>query len=326
MPDTVGYTGSSVATQARRRWQQVDPLLPEPDTLTEASLAVGGHSVTLAGDDGRLVAAGSCEHWAGSADSLDLTWGAARRFRLDVQIAGPDVGDCLDRALSRWREHLDGVEGTDDADSAAVVTWPSRDVDGIVALLRHGFAPRGVVAARHARVGGVADDVPAPAGIGVRRATLDDIDAVVALGLETIRFDAHFGGVVERPGTRAALRQEISEMLTRPQVWVWVAERGDAAVGMLAADAPQSAGWIAPMVREAPVAYNMLTYVSPAERRSGVGAALVAQFHADADATGAPVTLLHYEQTNPLSAPFWGQQGYRPVWTSWEARPAGVMR
>jgi hypothetical protein len=38
------------------------------------------------------------------------------------------------------------------------------------------------------------------------------------------------------------------------------------------------------------------------------------------------VTLLHYEQTNPLSVPFWSQQGYRPLWTSWAARPARTIR
>jgi hypothetical protein len=36
--------------------------------------------------------------------------------------------------------------------------------------------------------------------------------------------------------------------------------------------------------------------------------------------------LLHYEQTNPLSAPFWSRQGYRPLWTSWESRPACAVR
>jgi hypothetical protein len=29
---------------------------------------------------------------------------------------------------------------------------------------------------------------------------------------------------------------------------------------------------------------------------------------------------------NPLSAPFWSQQGYRPLWTTWEARPASAIR
>jgi hypothetical protein len=24
--------------------------------------------------------------------------------------------------------------------------------------------------------------------------------------------------------------------------------------------------------------------------------------------------------------PFWGHQGYRPLWTTWEARPARMLR
>ena len=29
---------------------------------------------------------------------------------------------------------------------------------------------------------------------------------------------------------------------------------------------------------------------------------------------------------DPLAAPFWGRQGYRPLWTTWEARPARMLR
>ncbi len=29
---------------------------------------------------------------------------------------------------------------------------------------------------------------------------------------------------------------------------------------------------------------------------------------------------------NPLAVPFWGRQGYRPLWTTWEARPARMLR
>jgi hypothetical protein len=36
--------------------------------------------------------------------------------------------------------------------------------------------------------------------------------------------------------------------------------------------------------------------------------------------------LLHYEQLNPLSAPFWNRMGYRPLWTGWEVRPAVSLR
>ena len=38
------------------------------------------------------------------------------------------------------------------------------------------------------------------------------------------------------------------------------------------------------------------------------------------------VWLLHYEQVNPLSGPFWSHRGYRPLWTSWEARPTLTLR
>jgi hypothetical protein len=39
-----------------------------------------------------------------------------------------------------------------------------------------------------------------------------------------------------------------------------------------------------------------------------------------------PAGAVHYEQMNPLSAPFWSQQGYRPLWTEWAARPAAALR
>lgn len=43
-------------------------------------------------------------------------------------------------------------------------------------------------------------------------------------------------------------------------------------------------------------------------------------------AAGVPVILLHYEQLNPLSMPFWSRHGYRPLWTTWQASPASAMR
>ena len=71
-----GGNGSGLAGQVAQRWRLIDPLLPEPAAAPPAG---AGHqiAVTLAG---RQVARGWCEHWAGAPDSLDLTWGAARRF------------------------------------------------------------------------------------------------------------------------------------------------------------------------------------------------------------------------------------------------------
>jgi GNAT superfamily N-acetyltransferase len=316
-----------IAAQVSRRWRAVDPLLPVPDNLQRHAAA----HVIVAEVAGEPVAAGACEHWTGMPDSLEMTWGAARRFLLTVRIAGQDVGASLDALLSRWRRHLEGEQDAKETDSAAVVTWPSRDSGGITTLLNHGFAPRGVVAVRsvsrrRAVDGqGSSDDV-AGADVRIRTAGPDDLGAVVSLGQEVIRFDSHFGGVVERLGTAAALRNEVQGMLAGSRSWTWLAERDGAAIGMLLGQGPASAGWIAPMVGAAPVAYNMLTFVDPGQRGSGVGAALVARFHLQAEAAGAAVTMLHYEQTNPLSAPFWGRHGYRPIWTSWEARPASALR
>jgi GNAT superfamily N-acetyltransferase len=332
-------TASSISATAGRRWQAIDPLLPAPLIPP----GCGERLVATAAGD-QPMAVGRCEHWEGAPDSLELSWGAARRFQLTVAIGVPDVADALDRLLSLWRDHLARIPGTDGDDTAATVTWPSRDIDAVPALQRHGLVPVEVIAARVTgrdparrtagrplRSGGSAGySQPAADHVGnglrIRRAVPADIDVVARLGLEVIRFDAHFGKVIERPGSAAAMRREAARLLAGPQAWTWLAERDGMAVGMMSAERPESTGWIAPMVRAASVAYLELMYTLPHERGTGIGAALVAALHRDIDAASAAVTLLHYEQVNPLSVPFWSQQGYRPLWTTWEARPARGIR
>ncbi len=258
---------AALAGAISARWQAADPLLPVPQTLQPG--AGCGATFIVPGPDGLPVAAGSCEHWDGAPDSLELTWGAARRFQLTAQVGGPDVAAALDELLAQWRVHLVGLPGADDPDSAAVVSWPSRDVDGVATLLRRGFAPRGVVAARPA--GGRPPSDRAAADFSVRAAGPADLDTVARLGLAVIKFDAHFGGVVERPSTAAALLTEAAGMLAQPAPWIWLAERRDEAIGLLMAEDPAATGWIAPMIGRTPVAYNMLTFVAAAERGTGRG-------------------------------------------------------
>jgi GNAT superfamily N-acetyltransferase len=314
---------SSLTAEVAAHWRTIDPLLPTP-AGTEQSC---GTQLLVTGPGGRLIAHGGCEHWHGAAGSLDLTWGAARQFRLTARVAGPDAGSSLDRLLAQWADHLSAVPGTDAADTAAVVTWPSRDTSGVQALLRHGFAPLEVIAARRTekrpaeRAGDLGDQ-----GVQLRRAGPADIDAVVGLGLEVIRFDAEISSVTVRPSTAAALREDCAGLLSGPRPLAWLAERDGNPVGMLIAEPPSAAAWIAPLAGPAPVAYLLLAGVQPGERGHGVGAALAAGFHDDIAAAGVPVALLHYAQVNPLSAPFWSQQGYRPLWTVWEARPASTVR
>jgi GNAT superfamily N-acetyltransferase len=330
MSAVAGNAGTSISALVMRRWQEIDPLLPVPGPLPQGC----GAEFTFAGGTGEPAAAATCEHSEAAPGSLDTAWATVRRFELAPQITGPDIAGTLDRLLGQWRDHLTCLPGTDSQDTAAVINWPSRDIDGVKALVRRGFAPLAVVAARTAGrdpAGRAATDEPGGnrprlAGVGIRRAGPADIGAVVRLGLETIRYDAHFDNGGERPDTADALRHEAGEMLAGPEPWIWLAERDGRAIGLLAAQRPELAGWIAPLVRQAPVAYLMLMFVAPGERASGIGAELMARLHADVRAAGVPVTLLHYEQLNPLSAPFWSQQGYRPLWHTWEARPARSIR
>jgi len=333
MPTVTGDAANTLIAGVGRRWRAIDPLLPDP----VAPPADCGASLVVAGPGGRPAAVGACEHWEGLPDDLDLAWGAARRFQLTAWTAGPDIGAALDQLLSLWRDHLAALAGTGDEDTAAVVTWPCRDIGGITALVRHGLSPFAVVAARETRRhahrtapvqggGESADPGAGPQDLRIRRATPADLDTVVRLGMEVIRYDAHFGDVVERPTTAAALHQEAAGLLAGPECWTWLAERDAVVTGMVAAQRPEATGWIAPMARPSPAAYLMFGFVRPDERASGTGAMLTARLHHDVEAAGVPVTLLHYEQTNPLSVPFWSQQGYRPLWTYWETRPASTLR
>ena len=316
---------SGVFARAERRLLLIDPLLPPPRPAAPHC----GAPLSVAGQAGEAVA-GRCEHWAAEPGSLDLSWGAARRFRLSATIAGPEVAAGLGQLLARWRDHLAVVHGAGADDAAALVDWPSRDADGVLTLLRHGFDPLEVLAARTAPRRAAPSLAGAPGGhegsLLIRRAGMPDADVVARLAIEVIRFDSRFGAVNERPDTLAALRREAAGLLAGPEPWAWLAERDGEPVGLLAAQRPEAARWIAPMVGLVPAAYLMLMFVHPDERGSGTGGRLVAEFHREADAAGVAVTLLHYEQLNPLSAPFWSRHGYRPLWTTWQATPACGIR
>ena len=67
-----------LAARAARRRLESDPLLPAADPAAPHC----GADLTVVSEAGVPVAAGRCEHWAGEPGSLDLTWGAARRFQL----------------------------------------------------------------------------------------------------------------------------------------------------------------------------------------------------------------------------------------------------
>ncbi|MEU4741402.1 GNAT family N-acetyltransferase, partial [Actinosynnema sp. NPDC023658] len=66
--------------------------------------------------------------------------------------------------------------------------------------------------------------------------------------------------------------------------------------------------------------------VLPGARGTGVGRQLMAHAHRELARLGTVGTYLYYNPPNPLSSVFWPRQGYRPLWTMWEVRPAGALR
>ncbi|ONI92115.1 hypothetical protein ALI22I_05750 [Saccharothrix sp. ALI-22-I] len=152
-----------------------------------------------------------------------------------------------------------------------------------------------------------------------------DLDAAVGLQLELARWNQQFGGRVPRPSTEANSRRILGARLAWPtSSWTWVAEVAGAVTGLVVVTPTERADRVAASVAAGPVAYVGCLVVGAGHRGDGVGAALVATAHDALDAAGVGVTLLHYYAMNPLSAPFRHRCGYRPLWTEWSRRPAGM--
>jgi GNAT superfamily N-acetyltransferase len=306
---------------AGRRWRDLDPMLPAPGDLP------AGCSVPLmtTGGNGRPAGVAVCRHQYVPAHALEQVWGTATRLVLTPRLREPDAHAALDDLLGQWHDHLAGLPEADNEDAAAMIEWPSRDISGVNALLKHGMQAITVIAVRSAGRAILADAGP-PADVVIREAGPDDLDAVTELEMGVIRFDAHFGAAILRTATETLVREATRKALARRQAWVWVAERSGHLVGLVHVLPPDESAWIAGMTGPGSTAYLQSMFVGPDERGGGLGAALVKRAHDELDARGISITLLHYAQMNPLSGPFWSRMGYRPLWTGWESRPAVAVR
>jgi GNAT superfamily N-acetyltransferase len=301
-----------------KRWRGLDPLLPLPSDQTAGC----AEPFQVTSRDGRPTGFAVCRHQAFADDSLSQTWGTAARFVLTPRLRDQDTAPVLDDLLCQWRDHLNELPQAHDADTSALVTWPTRDISGVRALLKHGLQPMTVLAVRPA-------ERPVPvqeAGVVVRHATLDDLDAVAAMELGVIRYDAQFGGSVPRLRTGELVRADTQIALGKQPHWIWLAERAGRPAGLLVVQPPADANWVATMTGQRPAAYLSTLFVMQDQRGAGTGTALVRHAHAQLDEQGVAVTLLHHSQVNPVSGPFWNRMGYRPLWTSWETRPAAALR
>ncbi|MGH3858810.1 N-acetyltransferase family protein [Actinokineospora sp.] len=292
------------------RFASLDPLLPA------AVDPPPGDLLTAALPDGEQVSAVLTRTLIqpGTPQSL---WSAFEVFELHPLLGATD-GDALDPLLRAWPSKL----GVTSADTACVVTWPSRDAAAAKALLAHGFVPLSVLAVRTA---------PPPAreptpGVAVRRATRADLDVLVKSALAEVAYSAQVGGAVPRPDAPAVKRAALRAHLTQGDP-IWLAERDGVAVGHAEGWHTDSVpgSWAETRVRHGRWGYVNCLSVRPDARHAGVGQALMAVAHAEL----SPRTVgsfLYYNPPNPLSPVFWARQGYRPLWTVWEVRPAAALR
>jgi hypothetical protein len=169
--------------------------------------------------------------------------------------------------LTRWRGLVIDQATPGEPDSAAQVSWPSRDPVMTRLFLSSGLAPVSVVAARPAgrQVPAGGPDLP------VRRLRESDLGHAVGLWLEVVRWDAQFGAVNERPSTADRIREELVDELGRANPWTWVAEVDGRVAGLLMISPPARSGWIAPVVKGSATAYLGCLGVSAGRRGRGGG-------------------------------------------------------
>lgn len=259
------------------------------------------------------------DHPVGSAARM---WSASHVTEL-WPLLGAAGGDGLRALLAAWRDRMPEL-GLPDEDSAAVLTWPSRDVEACRVLLDHGFVPLSVIAVRT-----MLDATPAttPDRVRVRRAGRADLEACLELSMAEQVFSAQVGGTVLRAETPTLKRTLLGLRIDQGEP-VWLAERDGVPVGLAECGFSDaiSREWLASRVPAGRWGYVNCASVAPGARSHGIGQVLADHLHADFAAAGVRGCYLYYNPPNPLSSVFWPRQGYRPLWTVWEARPAAALR
>ncbi|RKT56690.1 GNAT family N-acetyltransferase [Saccharothrix australiensis] len=308
------------------RFACLDPVLPPVAAPPE------GDVLTAALPDGSRVA-GVLRRQVHDRASAARLWSATEVWELTPLLGGAGAAG-MDALLRAWRRRMDRV-GATERDSACVLTWPSRDAEAARALLDHGLVPLTVIAVRRAGAGADPRATPsrpvaadgAPVAPVIRRATPADLEAVLALALAELRFSSLVGSTVDRPDAAGVKRRALAERLAAGGP-AWLAERDGIAVGLAECALVTSEPGNPTSTRLPPGRWGYVNCVSvlPAARGAGIGQRLMAHAHRELHRLGTVGSYLYYNPPNPLSSVFWPRQGYRPLWTMWEVRPAGALR
>jgi GNAT superfamily N-acetyltransferase len=296
--------------QQKARFTTVDAMLPvaaDPPDGEQLDATARGRRVS-----------GVLQRHAHAPDSPDLLWSAA-----DVWQLFPFIGDTgtagMDALLRAWRDRLDAENPG--ADSSCMVNWPSHDAEAVRAFLDHGFVPISTLAVRTAPPA-----LAAPPGVTVRRAALADFEDALALLVST--FD--YLGLVASPrraNTPDLLAPQLRRRLDQGDP-VWLAEQAGEVVGVAECGWIDSSpgSWAAELLPFGRWGYVNNVAISLHVRGRGVGRALMSLAHNEFHRDGTTRTYLYYNPPNPLASVFWHRQGYRPLWTMWEIRPASALR
>ncbi|PRX46709.1 acetyltransferase (GNAT) family protein [Prauserella shujinwangii] len=308
-------TGTDLVAAQADRFAAIDSLLPV------AASPPDGETLVATLPDGRRVT-GVLRRTDIDPAAPEALWSALRVWELTPLLGDGGTAE-MDAVLRACRARLDRERPV--TDSACVVAWPSRDVEATRALLDHGLVPLTALAVRGAGTAAGAGD---PA-VRIRRARPADVEPILRLERVEIEYSAQVGNLRPRPGSgeRDRRRRTLRRRLADGEP-VWLAELGGEPVGF--ADGGRtdvtpetSFGTMLPAGR-----WGQLHSVAvlPGVRGRGVGRALLAAAHAELDRDGARGTSLFYNPPNPLASVFWHRQGYRPLWTIWEVRPAALLR
>lgn len=294
-----------------QRLRAIDPLLPPvaPPPPTEM-LATG--TVT-----GALLLS---DYPDGSPARM---WSASHVCEL-VPLLGDAGLTGMNALLAAWLRRLPELR-LPDRDSACVVCWPSRDVEVSRALLDHGFVPLSVIAV-NTPLGAAGGGSGAQGRDGVRLAGPGDLEECLRLALAEQAYSAMVGGAVLREETEEVKRGLLAARLQRGEP-IWVAEQDGVIVGLAECGYSDAVpgSWTATRLPAGRWGYINCASVLPGARDRGVGGRLVGLAHAAFVAAGVAGSYLYYNPPNPLSSVFWPRQGYRPLWTVWEVRPATAL-
>jgi GNAT superfamily N-acetyltransferase len=227
----------------------------------------------------------------------------------DVAADGPAAVDALAAAVRRLGSP--GTAGT----AADGVLWPTADE-----VVAGWWAAVGLERAAHYALRPPTPlQAPVPAGVEVRRARPADTEAVVALHVDAVVFQAAVSPYIRAvPAGEVGFRRRLvegrssthvaaaagGELLGACEWWVVSAEDSDDRPGLL------------PPGR---YAYLNSVAVRFESRGSGLGRALAGAALAAAG-PGLAGSVLWFGEHNPIARRVWPRLGWRPLWTSWERR------